>query len=108
MLLEGAHCRHSLMDDLIDVSEFDIVGLEQVDVICFQAAQRLLELTDDGLRGEVEMVSFISPAFGGKDNSRTFAVQSLAEPLFREGQAIVGRNIEKVDAILNGALNRSN
>ncbi len=104
LALGDAHGGDGLIDDLAGVAELDVVGLQEVDVVGLQAGERLVDAGGDAGGGEVEPVGAVAAALGGEDYILAQADEGLAETRFGEGEAVVGRDIEVVDAALDGEM----
>ena len=102
--LDFAHGGDGLFDDLAGVAELDVVGLEEIDVIGAQAGERLVDGGGDAGGGEVELVGAVAAALGGEDYILAKADEGFAETRFGEGEAVVGGDIEVVDAALDGEM----
>ncbi len=99
-----AHRGDRLLDDLPAVAELDVVGLEQVHVVSPQPPQRFFNAGRDALGGKVEGVHVVPPALGREKHLVPPALQRRPQTLLRQRPAVVGRDVEVVDALIDGAV----
>jgi hypothetical protein len=55
----------------------------------------------NSLRGEIEIPGAVAPAFRGQADAMAPALQSRAEARFGKGEAVVWRNIEEVNPLID-------
>ena len=62
-LLKLAHGGYGFVDDLFTIDEFDVMGDQEIEVICLEAAQRFVNAAFDAGGGEIERGHIIAAAF---------------------------------------------
>ena len=87
--LELARHREGLVQHLLAIYEFDIVHLEEVDVVRPQPPQGLVDACAHAVGREVEPVQSITAALGRKHDLLAPRPHEAAQPLLGESSAVV-------------------
>ncbi len=102
-----AECGEGFGDDLVEVAEFDVVALDDVDVGDAEACEAFVDAGGDAGGGEVEVFGFgaVAADFGGEDVAVAFnALEGFAEEGFGFGESVVGGAVDEVDSEVEGSV----
>ena len=108
LALQLAHGGQGFVDDLVGGTELGVVDLQEIDVVGLEAAEGVLDTLGDGGGGEVELVDTVAAALGGEDHAVAMAGEAFAQARFGEREAVVRRDVEEVDAAIDGVVHGVN
>ena len=96
--------RNGLVEHLRLFYKLNIVKLNQVDTISFQAKERLVDAFQNPVVGKIKVLQSVPPAFSGKENLISPSLQRFSETGFRQGQTIKRRHIKEINAMVKGIM----
>ena len=108
MFLQLAQREQRFVDDLIEVSEFDVVALDNIEIIDPHAFQAFVHAARDAFGGEIELVHVVATALGAENETiAANLLEGFAEDFFRQCAPVVGRGVDEIHAAIERDVQRA-